>query len=206
MSTNPNKKNQVRAGLRRRGNLLAAALRPPARAQSAGRSPAAAPAAGNAADIAPSKVPRLVESPVFLLCPQRSGSTLLRVLLNSHSEIRAPHELHLRHLRVKPGRDFTLDVMAELGLDVRELEYMLWDNVLRFELERSGKSQIVAQHRRSRAAALFQSRWHGPLLRPYARRGGEVAGRRGDLDELLHLVRGTQSMGQGDLPLLRPSS
>ncbi|MEU9025068.1 sulfotransferase [Actinomadura sp. NPDC048394] len=143
MSTNSNKKNQVRAGLRRRGNLLAAALRPPARAQSAGRSPAAAPAAGNAADIAPSKVPRLVESPVFLLCPQRSGSTLLRVLLNSHSEIRAPHELHLRHLRVKPGRDFTLDVMAELGLDVRELEYMLWDNVLRFELERSGKSQIV---------------------------------------------------------------
>ncbi|MGI5329198.1 sulfotransferase family protein [Actinomadura nitritigenes] len=88
-------------------------------------------------------MPRLVESPVFLLCPQRSGSTLLRVLLNSHSEIRAPHELHLRHLRVKPGRDFAVDVLAELGLDVRELEYMLWDNVLRFELERSGKSQIV---------------------------------------------------------------
>lgn len=143
MSTNANMKNQVRAGLRRRGNLLAAALRPPVRAQSPARAPADAPAADDSGDIVPSKVPRLVESPVFLLCPQRSGSTLLRVLLNSHSEIRAPHELHLRHLRVKPGRDFTLDVMAELGLDVRELEYMLWDNVLRFELERSGKAQIV---------------------------------------------------------------
>lgn len=138
MSTN-SKKNQVRTGLRRRGSLLAAALRPPVR-------PPEAPAAGTAAGaepILPSKVPRLVESPVFLLCPQRSGSTLLRVLMNSHSQIRAPHELHLRHLRVRAGRDFSADVLGELGLDVRELDYMVWDNVLRFELQRSGKAQIM---------------------------------------------------------------
>ncbi|GAA2164668.1 sulfotransferase family protein [Actinomadura napierensis] len=142
MSTNSNKKKQVKAGLKRRGNLLAAALRPPVRTYPQARSPEPAADAG-ADEIAPSKVPRLVESPVFLLCPQRSGSTLLRVLLNSHSQIRAPHELHLRHLRVRPGRDFAVDVMGELGLDVRELEYMLWDGVLRFELQRSGKAQIV---------------------------------------------------------------
>jgi len=39
---------------------------------------------------------RLVAAPVFILCTLRSGSTLLRVLLNSHSQIHAPHELHLR--------------------------------------------------------------------------------------------------------------
>ncbi|XRQ15604.1 sulfotransferase family protein [Actinomadura welshii] len=140
MSSSP-KKNQVATGLRRRGTLLAAALRPP------GRGPAEPSPAGSPEDdgdaIVPSQVPRLVESPVFLLCSVRSGSTLLRVLLNSHSQIRAPHELHLRHLRVKPGRSFTHDIMGELGLDVPELEYMLWDSVLAYELNRSGKSLIV---------------------------------------------------------------
>ena len=140
MSSAP-KKNQVTTGLRRRGNLLAAALRPPARTPARQEESSAGDGAGD--DFAPSEVPRLVESPVFLLCSVRSGSTLLRVLLNSHTEIRAPHELHLRHLRVKPSRDFTGDVMGELGLNVRELEYMLWDQVLWYELQRSGKSQIV---------------------------------------------------------------
>ncbi|TQM69427.1 sulfotransferase family protein [Actinomadura hallensis] len=139
MSMTSGKQNRVAAGLRRRGALLAAALRPPGAGRPAGPSP------GGEDDgaVAPSKVPRLVESPVFVLCSVRSGSTLLRVLLNSHSRIRAPHELHLRHLRVRPGRDFTHDIMGELGLDVRELEYMLWDNVLAYELRRSGKAQIV---------------------------------------------------------------
>src|SRR3954467_12084339 len=38
---------------------------------------------------------RLLEQPVFVLSSIRSGSTLLRVLLNSHTAIHAPHELHL---------------------------------------------------------------------------------------------------------------
>ncbi|TDB93253.1 sulfotransferase [Actinomadura sp. 7K534] len=143
MSTSPGKKNQVATGLKRRGTLLAAALRPPGRAQGPEGASAAPPGEDEAGALVPSKVPRIVESPVFVLCSVRSGSTLLRVLLNSHSQIRAPHELHLRHLKVKPGREFTYDIMGELGLDVRELQYMLWDNVLSYELQRSGKTQIV---------------------------------------------------------------
>src|SRR3712207_4275572 len=45
---------------------------------------------------APRPGDRLVTAPTFVLCSVRSGSTLLRVLLNSHSQIHAPHELHLR--------------------------------------------------------------------------------------------------------------
>ncbi|MEO5877802.1 MAG: sulfotransferase [Streptosporangiaceae bacterium] len=93
--------------------------------------------------ILPSRTSRLVESPVFVLSSVRSGSTLLRVLLNSHSEIRAPHELHLRTLEVRPSRDYSEDVMGALGLERKELEHLLWDRVLHHELERSGKSLVV---------------------------------------------------------------
>ncbi|MFI6560545.1 sulfotransferase family protein [Streptomyces sp. NPDC050534] len=87
--------------------------------------------------------PRMVESPVFVLSSVRSGSTLLRVLLNSHSRIRAPHEMHLRTVHVHLSRDFTADAMQELRLDKDELEHLLWDRVLHLELTRSGKDVIV---------------------------------------------------------------
>ncbi|GAA3238737.1 sulfotransferase [Actinocorallia longicatena] len=86
---------------------------------------------------------RLVPSPVFVLSSVRAGSTLLRVLMNTHSEIRAPHELHLRTLEVRPNRDYTEDVMQALGLSRKELEHLLWDRVLHHELERSGKKIVV---------------------------------------------------------------
>ena len=86
---------------------------------------------------------RLVGSPVFVISSQRSGSTLLRVLLNSHSRIRAPHELHLDTLQVRPGAGYTDEVMAELGLPRTALEHLLWDRVLDHELTRSGKDIIV---------------------------------------------------------------
>jgi hypothetical protein len=87
--------------------------------------------------------PRLVESPVFVLSSVRSGSTLLRMLLNSHSQIRAPHEMHLRTVHVHLSREFTADAMKELHLDKSELEHVLWDRVLHLELTRSGKDVIV---------------------------------------------------------------
>jgi hypothetical protein len=48
-------------------------------------------------------VDRLVESPVIVLCTTRSGSTLLRCLLDAHPAVRAPHELHLADLHVRLG-------------------------------------------------------------------------------------------------------
>ncbi|GAB3005059.1 sulfotransferase [Streptomyces pseudoechinosporeus] len=128
----------IRKGLKRRGRLMAQAVSPPRRSLDAmptQRTPKDAYAAPRA--------PRLVDSPVFVLSSVRSGSTLLRVLLNSHSRIRAPHEMHLRTLHVHLARDFTADAMKALELDKDELEHVLWDRVLHLELTRSGKEIIV---------------------------------------------------------------
>ncbi|HET6635906.1 MAG TPA: sulfotransferase [Streptomyces sp.] len=132
----------VGRGLRRRGRLLAAAVRPPLPRE---RPAAVAPPLDETRPdpyVAP-YAGRLVPSPVFVLSPVRSGSTLLRVLLNSHSRIRAPHEMHLRTLHVRPVREFTAGAMRELELDRHELEHLLWDRVLHLELTRSGKELIV---------------------------------------------------------------
>ena len=92
---------------------------------------------------APTRSHRLVPSPVFVLSPVRSGSTLLRVLLDSHPRICAPHEMHLRGLQVSVPKAFVEPAMAALELDQRELEHLLWDRVLHLLLERSGKDTVV---------------------------------------------------------------
>jgi LPS sulfotransferase NodH len=86
---------------------------------------------------------RLLERPTFILCTLRSGSTLLRVLLNSHSQIHAPHEMHLRYVSVKLDAKWAVRSMRELGLDPEGLEYLLWDRILHRELATSGKPMIV---------------------------------------------------------------
>jgi hypothetical protein len=86
---------------------------------------------------------RLVPAPVFLLSSVRSGSTLTRVILDTHSQIHAPHELHLRVVRVKIERGFGQLSMQHLGLDERGLEHLLWDRVLHRSLSASGKRVIV---------------------------------------------------------------
>ncbi|MBC2907747.1 sulfotransferase family protein [Streptomyces cupreus] len=91
----------------------------------------------------PQSAGRLVPDPVFVLSSVRSGSTLLRVLLNSHPQIRAPHEMHLRTLSVGLTKPYTKKAMTELGLDQRELEYLLWDRILHRELVLSGRRIIV---------------------------------------------------------------
>ncbi|MFK0158594.1 sulfotransferase family protein [Streptomyces sp. NPDC090499] len=131
----------IAKGLKRRGRLMAQAVSPPRKTLDAiPTQPAVKPV--TEAYVAP-RAPRLVEKPVFVLSSVRSGSTLLRVLLNSHSRIRAPHEMHLRTVHVRMSRDFTADAMAELALDKDELEHVLWDRVLHLELSRSGKDVIV---------------------------------------------------------------
>jgi hypothetical protein len=86
---------------------------------------------------------RLVESPVFVLGSIRSGSTLLRCLLNSHPLIHAPHELHLLDLAVRVDDRFARLSMQMADLDDRKLEHLLWDRILYRELQRSGKQVIV---------------------------------------------------------------
>jgi hypothetical protein len=153
----------VNIGIRRRARLLGEALRPPRPAAFGGRQQTRLPKQRTGPKSTKSKRPqlrrpekktaavtytvptanRLVESPVFVLAPVRSGSTLLRMLLNSHSRIRAPHELHLRAIDVRLTPGFSDRAMRQIDLDQAELEHVLWDRVLSLELERSGKEVIV---------------------------------------------------------------
>ncbi|MEU7894948.1 sulfotransferase [Nonomuraea sp. NPDC049152] len=108
------------------------------------RLPVAAPE--TEADVRPPADPaadRLLREPVFLLCPVRSGSTLLRAVLNAHSKIHAPHELHVRRLTVGYGTPLAERAMDALGHNRADLEHLLWDRVLHRELDRSGKQIIV---------------------------------------------------------------
>ncbi|MBA9006793.1 sulfotransferase family protein [Thermomonospora cellulosilytica] len=86
---------------------------------------------------------RLLSRPVFLLSSVRSGSTLLRAMLNRHSLLYAPHELHLRDVRVTLEHPLAGLSMAELGLDETRLEYLLWDRLMHDLLRRSGKRVFV---------------------------------------------------------------
>jgi hypothetical protein len=86
---------------------------------------------------------RLLESPTFILCSVRSGSTLLRVLLGSHSKIHTPHEMHLRDIGVTVRGGPSEKALTEVGLDARRLEYLVWDRVLHRELDESGKKLLV---------------------------------------------------------------
>ena len=88
---------------------------------------------------------RLLEQPGFVMCTLRSGSTLLRVLLNSHSQIHCPHEIHLRYLSVGLDAKWVERSMKEMGLDQEKLEYLLWDRVLQRDLAGSGKPRLVTK-------------------------------------------------------------
>ncbi|WP_283137728.1 sulfotransferase family protein [Rhizohabitans arisaemae] len=88
---------------------------------------------------------RLVPDPVFIHCSVRSGSTLLKSVLGSHSTLHAPHELHLRHMHVELGSSYVQKAMKELGMSARDLEHLLWDRILDTELAKSGKTRIVVK-------------------------------------------------------------
>ncbi len=85
----------------------------------------------------------LVRDPVFVFSSVRSGSTLLRVILDTHSQIVAPHELHFRHVEVGMNHRFAKAAFGELGLSNEMLENMLWDRVFAELLATSGASVVV---------------------------------------------------------------
>ncbi|MBO3747680.1 sulfotransferase [Streptosporangiaceae bacterium NEAU-GS5] len=86
---------------------------------------------------------RLLRTPIFVMSPVRSGSTLLRAVLNAHSRLHAPHELHVRRLTVDYGTKLAERAMKALGHNQADLEHLLWDRVLHRELVLSGKQYIV---------------------------------------------------------------
>jgi hypothetical protein len=86
---------------------------------------------------------RLLVAPAFVMCSVRSGSTLLRVLLNSHSKIHSPQELHLRDLAVRVKTDYATKALGEIGLDDEQMRFLLWDRLLQRELAAAGKEILV---------------------------------------------------------------
>jgi hypothetical protein len=86
---------------------------------------------------------RLVRAPGFVLSSVRSGSTLVRVLLDSHSRIHSPTELHLRDLVAESRSEYSDRALTAIGLTPQELQYLLWDRLLHRELVASGKDVLV---------------------------------------------------------------
>lgn len=86
---------------------------------------------------------RQLRAPIFLHSSVRSGSTLLRVILNGHSRLYAPHELHMSALKVEFADHYVEEAMEELGFNQRGLENLLWDRMMARALEASGKDFIV---------------------------------------------------------------
>ncbi|RVX42333.1 sulfotransferase family protein [Nonomuraea polychroma] len=86
---------------------------------------------------------RLLREPVFLLSSVRSGSTLLRVMLNSHSQVHSPIETHFRRITVGLGTDPVRQAMEALGHTHSDIEHIVWDRMLHRELTRSGKPILV---------------------------------------------------------------
>src|SRR4051794_31788974 len=86
---------------------------------------------------------RLLEAPVFVMCTVRSGSTLLRVLLDSHSQIHSPHEMHLKDMDVSVRDGYPEKALREVGLTEDRLRFLLWDRVLHRELTEHGKRILV---------------------------------------------------------------
>lgn len=91
----------------------------------------------------PDGAQRLVPAPVFLLGPMRSGSTALRKMLDSHSRICAPHELHLGNWRVETNSRNAQAALEATGLSPDELANLLWDRVMHLQLVTARKSIIV---------------------------------------------------------------
>jgi hypothetical protein len=87
----------------------------------------------------------MLAAPVFILSAARSGSTLLRVILGSHSQLYAPPELPLKHLEVRAETQWIQTSMRALRLTKEELDHMLWDRVLADALVRSGKPVVVVK-------------------------------------------------------------
>ncbi|GAA2574639.1 sulfotransferase [Winogradskya consettensis] len=86
---------------------------------------------------------RELSAPAFIFSSVRSGSTLLRMILDSHTDVYAPHELHLAHVRVKLEIPAAQKAMDALGFNERELQNMVWDRLLTRALQNSGKKILV---------------------------------------------------------------
>ncbi|MFP3962685.1 sulfotransferase [Actinomadura fulvescens] len=86
---------------------------------------------------------RLVRSPVFIFSAFRSGSTLLRCILDTHSCVHSPPEMHLDGMNVRISGRSAKDAVPAMGMIRQDLDNLLWDALLYRSLVRSGKKILV---------------------------------------------------------------
>ncbi len=91
----------------------------------------------------PPSAGRMLTRPVFIFSPPRSGSTLVRAILGSHSQLYGPPELPLMHMNVQVDTKWIQTSIKALNLTKQELDHLLWDRVLAETLARSGKRVAV---------------------------------------------------------------
>ena len=129
--------------------------------------------------MAPPEGRRLLTAPVIVLSPARAGSTLLRMILDSHSALYAPPELPLAQLAVQAETAWIRASLEELQLTAQEVTYLLWDRVVANALSRSGKPTVVLKtpsnvlvwrQIAARQKSLLEVRWCARLERLRARR------------------------------------
>jgi hypothetical protein len=65
------------------------------------------------------------------------------MLLDAHSQIHSPHEMHLRSIKVDVTGKYGDKALAEVKLDRAELNHVLWDWYLHRELATTGKKLLV---------------------------------------------------------------
>jgi hypothetical protein len=79
----------------------------------------------------------------FILSPIRSGSTLLRAILDSNPEVCAPHELHLGDVKVECQSPYAQKAMGALGLDDEQLATLFCNHLYWLILQGTGKRLLV---------------------------------------------------------------
>lgn len=84
-----------------------------------------------------------ISHPVFIYSTIRSGSTLLRCILDSNTRIYAPHELHFNSLDIDISDEYLSQSLTLLRFNKEDLKMLLWDILYHQLLTSSGKDIIV---------------------------------------------------------------
>ncbi len=82
-------------------------------------------------------------SPIFIFSCIRSGSTLLRSILNSHSKLYSPHECHFDFLKVNTSDEYLSASLMLHKLTADDLKMLLWDATYQLLLQRANKAIFI---------------------------------------------------------------
>jgi len=93
--------------------------------------------------------------PIFIIGTERSGSNLLRLILNAHSHIAVPHPPHLmRYLAHLQGRYGDLSDDAHMGALVRDMLSLIDAHIFPWRVPLDADALVQAAPQRSSFGAM----------------------------------------------------